>query len=262
MKLFFREFGHGQPAIILHGLFGQSDNWVTVGRRIADQFHVFIPDQRNHGQSPHTPVHSFPAMADDLAEFIEEHEIENPVLIGHSMGGKVAMTYALENPGKVAKLVIIDISPRKYPERVIHTQVISQMMGIDLEKINSRGEVEKLLDLRISDTRVRMFIMKNLYYKLHGKLAWRLNLEAINQSMDLLFDGIRSENQYKGPTLFIRGGKSDYVTDADIPLIKSLFPKALIKTISGATHWVHADAPEELCFLLSSFLERECNYGK
>lgn len=262
MKLFFREFGHGQPAIILHGLFGQSDNWVTVGRRIADQFHVFIPDQRNHGQSPHTPVHSFPAMADDLAEFIEEHEIENPVLIGHSMGGKVAMTYALENPGKVAKLVIIDISPRKYPERVIHTQVISQMMGIDLEKINSRGEVEKLLDLRISDTRVRMFIMKNLYYKLHGKLAWRLNLEAINQSMDLLFDGIRSENQYKGPTLFIRGGKSDYVTDADIPLIKSLFPKALIKTISEATHWVHADAPEELCFLLSSFLERECNYGK
>jgi len=262
MNLFFREFGEGQPAIILHGLFGQSDNWVTVGRRIADQFHVFIPDQRNHGQSPHTPVHSFPAMADDLSEFIEEHEIVNPILIGHSMGGKVAMTYALENPGKVKKLVIIDISPRKYPERVIHTQVISQMMSIDLEKPFTRGEVEKLLDERIPDTRIRMFIMKNLYYKLHGRLAWRLNLEAINQSMELLFDGINSENKYKGPTLFIRGGNSDYVLDSDFPLIKKLFPEAVIKTIDGATHWVHADAPEELCALLSGFLGRECIYGK
>ena len=159
MKLVFREYGEGKPAIILHGLFGQSDNWVTIGRRIANQFHVYIPDQRNHGQSPHTPIHSFPAMADDLAEFIEEHQIENPVLIGHSMGGKVAMTYALENPGKVKKLIVIDISPRKYPERVTHTQVITQMMGIDLENISTRGEVEKILDSRITDSRVRMFIM-------------------------------------------------------------------------------------------------------
>jgi pimeloyl-ACP methyl ester carboxylesterase len=102
--------------------------------------------------------------------------------------------------------------------------------------------------------------MKNLYYKLQGKLAWRLNLDAINQSMDLLFDGIRSENRYKGPTLFIRGGMSDYVQDEDIPLIKNLFPESIIKTISGASHWVHADAPEELCYLLSGFLERECTY--
>ncbi len=135
------------------------------------------------------------------------------------------------------------------------------MMSIDLEKVSTRGEVEKILDTKISDSRVRMFIMKNLFYKLHGQLAWRLNLEAINQSMDLLFDGIRSENQYKGPALFIRGGKSDYVPDTDIPLIKSMFPEAIIKTISGATHWVHADTPEELCILLSGFLERECTYG-
>ena len=260
MKLFFREFGEGQPVIILHGLFGQSDNWVTVGRRISDQFHVYIPDQRNHGQSPHTSVHSFPAMADDLAELIEEHHIENPILIGHSMGGKVAMTYALENPGLVKKLVVIDISPRKYPERITHTQVISEMMGIDLESIATRTEVEKILDSRISDPRIKMFILKNLYYKIHGKLAWRLNLEAINQSMDLLFDGISGENQYTGPALFIRGGKSDYVLDSDIPLIKSMFPEALIKTISGASHWVHADAPEELCLLLSGFLERDCQF--
>lgn len=261
MKLFFREFGEGKPVIILHGLFGQSDNWVTVGRRIADQFHVFIPDQRNHGQSPHASLHSFPAMAEDLAEFIEDHRIANPILIGHSMGGKVAMTYALENPEKVAKLAIIDISPRRYPERVTHTQVISQMIGIDLEKITSRGEVEKIIASRISDTRIRMFIMKNLYYKIHGKLAWRLNLDAINQSMDLLFDEVSSEISFLGPVLFIRGGKSDYVPDEDIPMIMDMFPEAVIKTISGASHWVHADAPEELCFLLSSFLERECKFN-
>ena len=260
MKLFFREFGQGQPVIILHGLFGQSDNWVTIGRRIADQFHVYIPDQRNHGQSLHTTVHSFPAMADDLAEFIEEHQIENPILIGHSMGGKVAMTYALENTEKVMKLVIIDISPRKYPERITHTQVITEMIRIDLEKIVTRTEVEKILDSRVSDTRIKMFILKNLYYKIHGKLAWRLNLEAINQNMDLLFDGISSDNQYTGPSLFIRGGKSDYILDSDIPLIKSMFPEALVKTIPGASHWVHADAPEELCYLLSGFLDRECQF--
>jgi pimeloyl-ACP methyl ester carboxylesterase len=234
---------------------------VTVGRRIADQFHVFIPDQRNHGQSPHTAIHSFPAMADDLAQFIEDHEIENPVLIGHSMGGKVAMTYALENPEKVKKLVVIDISPRKYPERLTHTQIISQMLSVDLEKVTTRTEVEKIIEARITDARVRMFILKNLYYKLHGKLAWRLNLEAINQSMDLIFDGIASENKYPGPTLFIKGGKSDYILDSDLPLITGLFPEAVIKTITGASHWVHADAPEELCALLSNFLERECVFS-
>ena len=158
------------------------------------------------------------------------------------------------------KLVIIDISLRKYPERITHTQVITEMMRIDLENIVTRAEVEKILDSRVSDTRIKMFILKNLYYKIHGKLAWRLNLEAINQNMDLLFDGISSDNQYTVPCLFIRGGKSDYILDSDIPLIKSMFPEALVKTIPGASHWVHADAPEELCYLLSGFLDRECQF--
>jgi len=262
MKLFYREFGKGSPVIILHGLFGQSDNWVTVARRIAEEFQVFIPDMRNHGQSPHTTIHRFPDMSDELSDFIEDLQSENPILIWHSMGGKVAMTYALENPGKVNRIAIIDISPRRYPERVAHTQVISQMLSIDLDKLTSRSEVENLLKTRIADKRVQMFIMKNLYYKLHGKLAWRLNLDAINQSMDMLFDGIRSENRFSGPAVFIRGGNSDYVPDSDILLIKSLFPQAQLKTISGASHWVHADAPEELCSLLSSFLERECTFGQ
>lgn len=258
MELFFREFGAGQPVIILHGLFGQSDNWVTIGRRIAEHFHVYILDQRNHGQSPHASIHSFPAMVEDLTEFIDKHSLYDPIIIGHSMGGKVAMSYALENPGAVKKLIVIDISPREYPERAIHTQVISQMLAIDLEKIKSRKEVESILQRTLVDERVRMFILKNLYYKLHGQLAWRLNLPVINQSMDNLFEGIHYNSHYRRPALFVRGGKSDYITDVDIPLIMSLFPKAEIKMIPNATHWVHADAPNELCYLLSAFLELPC----
>jgi len=260
MKLFYRHFGTGSPVIILHGLFGQSDNWVTVGRRIADQFSVYIPDQRNHGQSPHAPVHTYPALSDDLLEFMEEHHLERTTLIGHSMGGKAAMAFALEHPEMIEKLVIIDISPRKYPERNIHTRVITEMLSIDLDAIRLRSEVEKILEQRIADQRIRMFILKNLYYKMHGKLGWRLNLEAINHTLEQLFDNVSSNMVFPGPTLFIKGGKSDYILDEDIPQITKLFPEAVIKTISGASHWVHADAPEELCFLLSSFLERDCSF--
>jgi pimeloyl-ACP methyl ester carboxylesterase len=257
MKLFFRHFGEGQPLIILHGLFGQSDNWVTVGKKLAEQYSVYIPDQRNHGQSPHATVHTYPALADDLLEFIEEQELENIILVGHSMGGKAAMSFALEHPELIEKLVIVDISPRKYPERNIHTQVITQMLSIDLGSTTSRSEVERILEQQISDQRIRYFILKNLYYKIPGKLGWRLNLEAINHNLDHLFDGISAEEPFKHPTLFIKGGNSDYILEQDIPAIEKLFPLASIKTISGATHWVHADAPEELLALIIDFLRHK-----
>lgn len=134
------------------------------------------------------------------------------------------------------------------------------MLSIDLETNPTRTQVEKILEERISDARIRMFILKNLYYKQPGKLGWRLNLDAINHSLEQLFDGIRSDSQYKGPTLFIRGGNSDYISNEDSTLISSMFPQSKIKTISGASHWVHADAPEELCYLISLFLGRECRF--
>jgi esterase len=260
MKLSYRHFGNGKPVIILHGLFGQSDNWVTIARRIADKFSVYIPDQRNHGQSPHSPVLNYIALSDDLFEFMEEHGIGKTILIGHSMGGKAAMTFALEHPELVEKLVVIDISPGKYPERNIHTQVITLMLSLDLDSISSRTQAEKILLERYPDERIRMFILKNLYYKQPGKLAWKLNIEAINQNLGQLFEGIFSESQYTGPCLFVRGGNSDYISEKDSELIKSLFPNAVTEIISGASHWVHADAPEELCHVLSFFLEKECSF--
>lgn len=240
--------------IILHGLFGQSDNWLTIGKRLAEHYAVFIPDMRNHGQSGHSSSLSYEAMSDDILEFIEENNIENPVLVGHSMGGKAAMHFTLEHPQLVRKLVVIDISLRKYPERKIHTHIVSTMLSIALENFASRQEVEKVLSEKIDDARIRMFILKNLYYKQHGKLAWRLNLEAVNNSLDMLFDAVDVPGTYDKEVLFVRGEKSDYIPDEDKGLLVRSFPKAEIKTITGATHWVHADAPAELFEILTDFL--------
>jgi len=258
MKLFYRHFGEGQPVIILHGIFGISDNWVTIGKRLAEKFSVYIPDQRNHGQSPHSQVFNYMAMADDLNEFIEEHQLQNPIIIGHSMGGKVAMTYALEYPETPEKLVVVDISPRRYPGRNVHFDMISAMLSVDFDAVQTREEIETLMEKSIPDRRIRLFVMKNLYRKTRHRFDWRLNLPAISTNLDYVFDGIESSAKYNRPALFIRGGKSDYVADEDMILIEKNFPQAKLNTIAEATHWVHADAPEKLCALLSAFLGKNC----
>ncbi len=259
MKLFYRHFGEGQPLIILHGIFGISDNWATLGKRLAEKFSVYIPDMRNHGQSPHSPTFNYISMADDLLEFIEDNQLEKPIIIGHSMGGKVAMTFALEHPDMVDKLVIVDISLRKYPGRNVHFDMISAMMAINFENITSRGEVESLLETTIPDKRIRLFVLKNLYRKTRHSFAWRLNLQAISANMESIFEGIENSSVYLGPSLFIKGGKSDYIIESDYPLIHKNFPGAVIQTIEGASHWVHADSPDELCRLFSLFLGKECS---
>ena len=258
MKLFYRHFGEGQPLIILHGIFGISDNWVTLGKRLAAKFSVYIPDLRNHGQSPHSSTFNYIAMADDLMEFIEDHQLKNPMIIGHSMGGKVAMTFTLEHPEMVSKLVIVDISPRKYPGRNVHFDMIAAMMAVDFDTVSTRDEVEAILEQSIPDRRIRLFVMKNLYRKTRNTFDWRLNLKAISANMDYVFDGIDTPVQYTGPTLFIKGGNSDYISGEDFPLIYKNFPTANIRTIAGASHWVHADSPNELCRLFSMFLGKEC----
>jgi pimeloyl-ACP methyl ester carboxylesterase len=258
MKLFYRHYGQGQPLIILHGIFGVSDNWVTLGKKLAEKFSVYIPDQRNHGQSPHSVTFNYFALADDLLEFIKEHKLEKPMIIGHSMGGKVAMTFALEHPEMVEKLVIVDISPRKYPGRNVHFDMISAMMEVDFDKIQTREEVEQQLVSSIPNKRIRLFVMKNLYRKTRQSFDWRLNLEALSANMDYVFDGVESSDVYTGPVLFIKGGKSDYIQDIDIPIIGKMFPNHQLQTIEKASHWVHAEAPEELCMLFSMFLGKEC----
>lgn len=261
MKLFYRNYGEGQPVIILHGIFGISDNWVTIGRRLAEQFEVFIPDQRNHGQSPHSDTFNYYAMVEDLFEFIDDHQLRNPILIGHSMGGKVAMNFALEYPGRIDKLILVDMSMRQYPPRQEHLEILQAMMEVDFDKVNNREEMEEIISKKIKSERVKLFILKNAYRINDSRLAWRLNIDAIYNNIDNVFEGIDSDYTFDKSTLFIKGENSDYISKEDYKTIPNYFPKAEFKTIQGASHWVHADKPDELCAALSDFLRKECAFN-
>lgn len=256
MELFYRHYGAGEPIIILHGVFGVSDNWVTFAREISDKYEVFIPDQRNHGQSPHHPVHNYFAMCTDLHEFIEQHNIKNPVILGHSMGGKVAMRFALENTDIPKALIIADVSMRTYQRRYIHLNMIDAMMSVDFEKASTREEIAGQLSNWITDQRILLFAMKNLYRRQRGQFAWRLNLQAINLNMDEVFEGVKADRVFQKPALFLRGGDSDYVSYEDFDQIYRSFPKADIETIENAGHWLHADQPAEFSERVRKFLNR------
>ncbi len=257
MKLFYRTYGQGRPLVILHGIFGISDNWVTFARKVEDRFRIFIPDQRNHGQSPHDPAFNYFALCADLYEFIDEHELEDPIILGHSMGGKVAMRFALEHPDMLKALVIADISMRTYQRRYRHLDMIDAMMAVDFEHAETREDIEKQLEPMIKEERIRQFAMKNLYRRdRSGQFAWRLNLEAINLNMDEVFEGIRSEGLFEKPALFIRGGESDYIKYDDFDQIYRNFPKADIKTIDGAGHWLHAEKPKDFLNYFDEFIIR------
>lgn len=260
MELFFQHFGKegNQPVIILHGLFGISDNWVTYGKELANKgFEVFIPDQRNHGRSEHSDDFNYLALTNDLFDFINSESIENPILIGHSMGGKVAMRFAVSYPELVNKLIVVDIAPREYGPREHHLNIIKTMLAVDIDNIKSRTEVSDYLAKGISDIRIRQFILKNLNRKGKKGFQWRLNLKAIADNLDKMFDGIPEGTAYKGPTLFIKGGSSDYILSRDYKEIYMFFPYAEIATIDRATHWVHADNPEEFHQITYQFLQQE-----
>jgi len=257
MKLFYRKYGKegAQPLIILHGLFGISDNWVTYGKRIAAEgFEVFIPDMRNHGHSPHSNTFNYFALTDDLFDFIDEHEIENPVILGHSMGGKVAMRFALENPVFVKRLIVVDITLKAYGPRLSHLRIIEAMRKVDLSKAKTRREVETMVAEFIKEPRIRLFVLKNLYRTKNNTFAWRINIDGIAENLDQMFDSIDTLAKFEKPALFIKGGASDYILPEDFPQIRYNFPNAEIVTIEGASHWVHVEAPEKFYQITSGFL--------
>jgi esterase len=260
MKLFYRHYGEGKPVIILHGILGISDNWVTIGRRLAEKFGVYIPDQRNHGQSPHSDTFNYYTLTEDLFEFIEDHQLSKPILIGHSMGGKVAMNFALEHPHWVEKLVVVDISVRSYPSRRQHLDIMDAMLSVDFDQHSTREEIEKIIHDKIKSQALANFTLKNLYRIGKNRFAWRLNIKSIYQNIENAFEGVELPYISDVPALFIRGGISDYVTDKDFPRILEKFPRAIFHTIENASHWVHADKPDELCAVLSEFLGKDCEF--
>ncbi|MBN1989978.1 MAG: alpha/beta fold hydrolase [Bacteroidales bacterium] len=265
MKLFYRNIGTGEPIVVLHGLYGSSDNWLTVGKALAENNRVILLDQRNHGQSPHSANHNYALMADDLHTFLASESIINPIIVGHSMGGKVAMRYTLEHPDTVKGLIVVDISPEEYTERKQsaashleeHRRIITAMQALPLGQLDARNDADTLLSEAIPQARIRQFLLKNLKRNKDGAFYWGLNLDAIQQNLFTLMEGINSKGYtYNGPVLFVKGGESDYITDDSRNRIENIFPSAQIRTIENAGHWVHAEQTDKFLELVQSFLMR------
>lgn len=252
IELNFKTFGEGFPLIILHGLFGTLDNWQTVGRQLGEHFNVFVLDQRNHGKSPHTEEFSYALLAADLAHFMDSQGIKKAYIIGHSMGGKAAMQFAWTYPKRVEKLVILDIAPKVYHGG--QERIISTLLGINLENVSDRKEVENQMMANIPEFGVRQFLLKNLTRNENsGKLEWKMNLRVLSREIQHIMGDI-GPGIYNGETLFVRGDQSDYILDEDVPEMKSGFPKMQLETIENAGHWLHAEQPRALMELLLRFL--------
>ena len=253
MKLAFREYGEGTPLIILHGLFGQSDNWNTLAKKFAAAgFHAYTVDQRNHGLSPHSGTWDYPSMAGDIHEFINDHHLEGPLLMGHSMGAKTAMYFDQMFPAKSSKLVIADMAARKYAPH--HQDVLKALNAVDFNKIETRKEAELILQEHLSDAGTRQFLLKNIYRKDEGPgMGWRFNLDVITSKHENV--GVEVPFYVSNtPTLIIRGGKSGYVTEADLGDFERRYPHHRFVTIEGAGHWVHAEKPDEFFEAVFSFI--------
>jgi esterase len=242
MKLAYRKYGEGQALIILHGLFGQMDNWNTLAKKFSEQgFTVYTLDQRNHGLSPHDDDWNYGVMADDLKDFINEHQIQNPILLGHSMGGKTVMYFSLHYPNVANKLIIADISPRQHPAN--HNDVLFALNQVDFEVVKTRREVEDILAETISDFGTRQFLLKNVYWKTDDKMDWRFNLKVIEEKYNNVIVGV-PKGICETETLFLKGSKSDYINENDLIAIKDIYPNSRVEVIADAGHWVHAEQPE------------------
>ncbi len=258
MELYTRIMGSGPPLIILHGLFGLSDNWVSIARRLSASYTVYLPDQRNHGRSPHHQVFNYYALSDDLMAFMDSREIDKAVLLGHSMGGKVAMHFALDYPEMTDKLIVADMGTGSYHVRPVHNKIMEAMESVDFDSLDTREAVEEHLSAYIDSRPLRLFIMKNLKRLPKGRLGWKPNLPVLKKSMGEIVEGLSPGPTYNQPTLFVAGGRSDYIKEADHQDIQKFFPKARIEVIPHGSHWLHADATEAFCDIVSHFLDSTC----
>lgn len=252
MKLNYKSFGQGEPIIILHGLFGMLDNWQTVGKQLAEDYRVILVDQRNHGKSFHSEEMSYELMAEDLKELMSELNLEPVHIVGHSMGGKTAMTFATSYPDLAKSLIVVDIAPRTYIGG--HEALFKALLAVDIDHVDSRKEVDEQLSQSIDDDGVRLFLMKNLTRHSEGGYRWKANFKVLHTHYDHLMGSDISDSNLI-PTLFIRGEASDYIQEEDEILIYELFPLAEIEDIEGAGHWVHAVKPKELLEIVRSFLK-------
>ena len=251
MKLNFKKIGEGKPLLILHGLFGSSDNWGTLGKEFSKNNSVYLIDLRNHGRSPHSNEMTYSDMANDLLELIKDEKIISPTILGHSMGGKVALMFAKNYPEYLEKLIVADIGLKAYPMH--HEEILNGLNSIDLELTKSRSQAQEVIKKHISSLGIQQFLLKNLYWIEKGKLAWRMNLKQIEINIEEILKEINIENS-KLNTLFLRGEMSNYILKEDFQDIKAAFPNGEIKTIKNVGHWLHAENPNEFYKLVDEFI--------
>lgn len=253
MQLFSNILGEGKPFVILHGFLGMSDNWKTLGAKFSEnKYQVHLIDQRNHGRSFHSDEFNYEIMVEDLKDYCESNQLSDILLLGHSMGGKVAMLFAATYPDMVSKLMIADISPRFYPTH--HEAILEGLSSLDFKTILSRGEAEDKLSKYVADFGTRQFLLKNLYWTDAKELALRINLDILKDNIEEIGEALPIHAQFFGETLFLRGDKSEYIGLLDEDLIKRHFPNSNIVTIPNAGHWLHAENPKDFFKEVLSFL--------
>ncbi len=254
-ELFFRKLGEGKPMIILHGLFGSSDNWQTVAKKIANHYEVYLVDQRNHGRSFQSDAFSYELMIEDLHHLVEKEDLDDFILLGHSMGGKAAMGYAMKYPEGISRLIVADIAPVKY--QVHHDLILKALNEAYNTELKSRKQAEEIISKYIENFSVKQFLLKNLHWVEKGKLGWKINIPVLsNQILPISEWGSHIEG-IEIPTLFVRGGKSEYITEDMYEMIEEKFSDVKIETIENSGHWVHAEQPDEFYNIVMQF----CLFG-
>ncbi|HAH22325.1 MAG TPA: alpha/beta hydrolase [Prolixibacteraceae bacterium] len=269
MNLFFREEGEGFPLVIVHGLYGSSDNWLTVAKKLSVRYKVYMIDQRNHGRSPNSGEHTYELLKEDLAAFFDQQKIDKAIVIGHSMGGKTAMYFAADYPERVEKLVVVDIAPKDYfllndeSQYYLHKNILQAMLDIDFGRMESRKDIENYLIERVDSISIVQFLLKSVHRNKESQLfEWRLNAKVLYDNLDEIISGVNAkwfEDRlpiFNYPVLFIKGENSNYILPEDYPSIRRIYPEAIIRVIPHSGHWLHAEQPQLFMEVLEEFLNK------
>jgi len=268
VTLNYRKTGHGSPLVILHGLYGSSDNWTSIARMLEERFTIFIPDLRNHGKSPHTSTHTYQDMVDDLVRFFKDHHLKKAVVLGHSMGGKLAMMFASEYPELVSSLIVADIAPKNYnseikPFKTVlqHEMILGLMEELNLVAVTSRKEIDYFLSDKLKEITLRQFLLKNIHRNKEGDFEWKINVPVLKYALNSITSEVNSDwfadrkPILNYPVTFIRGLDSDYISDQDFLTIREIYPEARLIDIPGAGHWLHAEQPEKFIAAVLSAIQ-------
>lgn len=251
MKINYKEYGNGEPLIVIHGLLGMLDNWSTHARKWSNAYRVITIDARNHGRSTHSDEMNYEVMVEDLKILMDDLGINDAYLLGHSMGGKIVMKFAQNYPYRVKKLIVADISPCAYPVR--HDTILEALNAVPLNELKKRTDADEYLKKYITETGIRQFLMKSLYQKKDKTFTWRFNLPVITKNIAGMGEAVL-DTRFEGKTLFIRGTNSNYITRDHISEIELIFPESRVVDIKGAGHWLHAEKPVEFQTIVTDFL--------